>query len=209
MTQVRANMKGVSVVGLNGSLRKDGFTRRAIAVALAGAGQHGCETRMLDLWDYDLPLCDGGDGNDVVKRFRDDVRAAKGIVIGTPEYHGTLSGVLKNALDWLGWNECEGKVVGLVAVAGGALGGIEALSALRIVGRSLHMWVIPDQVLVAHASKAFAGDKPADARLTARLHKVGSEVARFTALHASDQYKEFVEQWQRLQEDPGALRPST
>jgi FMN reductase len=50
------------------------------------------------------------------------------------------AGVLKNALDLMGFEEFEGKVVGLVAVSGGAMGGLSALNGLRDISRALHAW---------------------------------------------------------------------
>ena len=53
-----------------------------------------------------------------VGKLREEVRAAEGIILGTPEYHGGFSGVLKNALDLMGFDEFEGKMMGLVGVSG-------------------------------------------------------------------------------------------
>lgn len=193
-----------SVCALNGSLRPHGMTRRALVVALEGAALCGAHTRLIDLWDYGLPLCDGSDGtHDGVLRLRADVRCAHAMLWGTPEYHGSMSGALKNALDWLGFGECEGKIVGLVSVSGGALGGVEALTALRTVGRSLHAWVVPDQVLIPYAGEAFDGAQPKDPRALQRLHHLGAEVARFAALHGSKHYEQFIQEWQRAQDNPG------
>jgi multimeric flavodoxin WrbA len=61
------------------------------------------------------------------------VRAAQGIILATPEYHGGYSGVLKNALDLMGFEEFEGKVRGLVGVSGGGMGAFGSLNNLRAV----------------------------------------------------------------------------
>ncbi|MGC2034137.1 MAG: NAD(P)H-dependent oxidoreductase, partial [Thermoplasmata archaeon] len=102
------------MAGLCGSLRPDSTTRLALRVALRGAESNGSETRLLDLAAYDLPLCRGKDQEvhypENVHRFRVDVRWGDAIILGTPEYHGSFSGVLKNALDLLGFEEFEGKM---------------------------------------------------------------------------------------------------
>jgi len=64
------------------------------------------------------------------------VKRAQGILLATPEYHGGYSGVLKNALDLMGFDEFEGKMIGLVGVSGGNMGAFGALSSLRSVGRA-------------------------------------------------------------------------
>ena len=65
--------------------------------------------------------------------------------------------MLKNALDLMGFDEIEGKMIGLVGVSGGAMGAFDALNSLRNVGRALHAWVVPEQAAVAEAWKAFDG----------------------------------------------------
>jgi FMN reductase len=80
----------------------------ASQVALEGAKEAGARTHLIDLSEYQLIFCDGkedesGYPKDVFK-LRDDVRAAQGIILVTPEYHGGYSGVLKNALDLMGFD---------------------------------------------------------------------------------------------------------
>jgi NAD(P)H-dependent FMN reductase len=197
----------VDVVGLVGSLRPGSHTRQAVQTALQGARALGADTELLDLSTFDLPACDGhleGEPPAGVVRFRERLRAAHGFVVGTPEYHGSFSGLLKNALDLTGFEEFEGKVVGLVAVSGGALGGSPALAALRPVFRALHAWVIPDEGGIPKADAAFGPDgKPTDPRLTKRLEGVGREVARFAFMRHSQQVKDFVLAWETAAPNPG------
>ncbi len=197
----------IRVVAICGSLRGDSHTRKALAVALEGAKEAGAETLLLDLREYGLAFCTGEDGEEEsagVKRMREEVAAAHGIILGTPEYHGSFSGVLKNALDLMGFDEFEGKMIGLVGVAGGRIGANNALNGLRDVGRSLHAWVLPQQASIAQAWKEFddAGVMK-DERLAARVREVGREVARFASLHEMRQSAEFIELWERSTENPG------
>lgn len=198
----------VRVVGIVGSLRTVSYTRAAVKLALAGAAKLGAETQLIDLRDYALVFCDGEtDDADLppdVLRLRAEVQAADGIILGTPDYHGSYSGVLKNALDLMGFSEFGGKVIGLVAVAGGALGGTNALSCLRTVCRALHGWVVPEQVAVPKASAQFdAEGNPLDESLARRLEKVGQEVARFAYLHSSRHAREFLQEWENAVQNPG------
>src|SRR5262245_55195553 len=138
----------IRVIGLAGSLRPGSTTRLAVLCALHGAAERGANVDLLDLAGYDLPFmgreADGG-GAKAVARFRADLRAADGIVLGSPEIHGSVSGVLKNALDLASSHEFEGRLVGLVGVAGGRMGASDTLGHLRTIGRSLHAWVVPMQ----------------------------------------------------------------
>lgn len=195
----------VRVVGICGSLRAGSHTHQALAVALRGAQEAGAEAQLIELNSYKLPFCDGGDEVPAeVQRLRDDVKRAQGIILATPEYHGGYSGVLKNALDLMGFDELEGKMIGLVSVSGGATGGMPALNTLRSVGRAVHAWVVPEQVGVPHVHEAFddAGHcKNPD--LEKRLKDVGRQVAKFAGLHNSEHFREFLKLWEVSPANPG------
>ena len=198
-----------NIVAICGSLREVSYTRLALQVALRGAEAIGAQTSLIDLRDYDLPFCDGRKDRraypeDVV-RLRHAVRAAQGIILGTPVYHGSYSGVLKNALDLMGFPEFEGRMVGLVGVAGGRTGAVHALNALRAVGRVLHAWVIPEEVSIPTVSRAFdETGQPKDPELEQRLMEVGRQVARFAYLHTSEHALEFLKLWESAPVNPGA-----
>ncbi len=198
----------ILIVGIVGSLRETSYTRMAVRIALAGAAEKGAATKLIDLRDYVLPFCDGSgkeaEGFPDLLRLRKEVAAAHGVILGTPDYHGSYSGVLKNALDLMGFDEFGGKVMGLVGVAGGALGTVNALNDLRKVGRSLHAWVIPQQAAVPQAWKHFndAGELD-DPDYEKRLKEVGRQAARFAALLNSEETRRFLELWERAMPNPG------
>jgi NAD(P)H-dependent FMN reductase len=183
----------------------------ALEIALEGAREVGATTRLIDLRDYDLVFCDGSRNYPPgVMQLRRDVRAAQGIILGTPEYHASYSGVLKNALDLMGFAEFKGKMVGLVGVSGGQMGAANALNSLRTVGRAMHAWVIPEQVSVPEAHRAFdPAGRLEDERLTKRLHEVGRQVARFAYLHTSDRSRAFLEAWENAPPNPGGANWET
>ena len=173
-------------------------------VALAGAAGEGAATQLVDLRDYELPFCTGGSEAETspgVRRLRQSVKEANGILLATPNYHGTLSGVLKNALDLMTMSEFEGKVVGLVGVSGGRMGGASTLNALRAIGRTLHAWVIPWEAWVYDAATAFAADGSLkDASSEQRLKEVGRKVARLTQMLASKEARELLQLWEETDE---------
>jgi FMN reductase len=197
----------IHIAGISGSLRAGSYTRRAVECALQAAAETGAETRLIDLSDYNLVFRAGKDETsypDVV-RLRSEVKQAEGIILGTPEYHGSLSGVLKNALDLMGFDEFEGKMIGLVGVSGGRMGAFDALNTLRNIGRALHAWVIPEQASVPEAWKVFTADgKIADPQMEERLKEVGRQVARFARLHKCESALDFLQNWQKAQANPGA-----
>jgi FMN reductase len=198
----------VTVVGICGSLRPQSLTRIAVRVALAGAEEARAQTRLIDLRHYDLIFCDGKEDEskypaDVFK-LRQEVRQAAGIILGTPEYHGSFSGVLKNAIDLMGFKEFEAKIIGLVGVSGGRLGAVNALNDLRIIGRTLHAWVVPEQVLIPQAWKVIdQSGQVKDRSIEERLRNVGRQVARFGFLHTLETASEFLQAWESAPPNPG------
>ena len=201
----------IEVVGLSGSLRENSYTRLAVELALQGAQERGAHARLLDLREYDLPLFNG-EKNGAAPRgvidLRRAVKSAQGIILGTPEYHGSYSGVLKNALDWMGFDEFEGKMIGLVGVGGGRMGALNALNALRMIGRSLHAWVVPEQISVPEAWRAFHNGRLKDTHLENAVKQVGQQVARFAFLHNSAEVREFLRLWESAPQNPGGGAPT-
>jgi NAD(P)H-dependent FMN reductase len=197
----------IRVVGICGSLRQQSLTRMALKVALDGAAEAGALVQLLDLRDYDLPFVTSDDGPEQsdpnVLRLRADVRPADGMILATPEYHGSFSGVLKNALDLMGFDEFEGKMIGLIGVSGGKMGAFDALNSLRNIGRTLHAWVVPEQASVPEASNVFDSfGEPTNPEIQFRLRQVGSQVARFGRLHKCAA-EEFLDLWEKAPANPG------
>jgi NAD(P)H-dependent FMN reductase len=196
----------IVVAGICGSLRDGSYTRMALAVALRGAAGVGAKTHLIDLRDYELIFAGGGHKTALpgVTRLSSDVKQADGIILATPEYHGSFSGVLKNALDLMGFEEFEGKMLGLVGVSGGNMGASHALNSLRDVGRALHAWVVPEQAGVPEAWKVFnESGTLKDKDLEERLLTVGRQVARFARLHKCAEAGEFLKKWESAASNPG------
>jgi azobenzene reductase len=132
---------------INGSPRKKGRTgivMRSIA--------RKYEIESIDLsGDGAVPLYNGEmeqDHLESVIQLRKRVKEADGVILTSPEYHSGMSGVLKNALDFLGSEHFKHKPVALLAVAGGGKGGINALNNMRTVMRGVYANAIPRQLVL-------------------------------------------------------------
>ena len=167
------------VVAIVGSLRESSYTRLSLLAALDSAERAGATTELLDLREFDLPMLDP-DHEDVgdSARFTERVRKADSILLGTPMYHGSYSGVLKNALDYCGFDEFENKTVGVLAVAGGHFP-ITALEHLRTVCRALNAWVIPHQAAVPSARNAFEDGEFVDEKVETRVRTLGRQAVQY------------------------------
>ena len=184
------NNQPIYVVAICGSLRQGSSTHAALQIALSAAEEAGAEVELLELSEYDL-IFQGSVASESeyppgVFRLREKVKRAHGILLGSPEYHGSFSGVLKSALDLMGFDEFENKVIGLIGVSGGRMGAVNALSMLRTVGTALHAWVVPNDVSIPNSSQAFdANGNLHDAELTTRVKAVGKQVVEFVVLRNS------------------------
>ncbi|SFR53595.1 NAD(P)H-dependent FMN reductase [Halogeometricum rufum] len=175
-------MAQTHVVAVCGSLRDRSYTKLALERALDGVREAGGTGELLDLRAYDLPVFDAdedGQGDSAVVARR--IREADALVLGTPVYHGSYSGVLKNALDHCGFDEFDGKTVGLLAVAGGGFP-VTALEHLRSVCRALNAWVLPHQAALPHVSSQFDGEELADEGLEKRVHVLGRRVVEYARI---------------------------
>lgn len=171
-------------------MRSPSATGKAVQIALEGAEAFGATTEYIDISVLDLPFCDGRIELDTypenVQQFRRAILSAQGLIIGTPEYHNSLTGALKNAIDLCHWDDFAQKMVGVIGVAGGAIGAINAINHTRTVMRGVGAWVVPHQVSIAHSGKTFDQalellDKP----LHDRLHRLGRDVTKFSRLIAA------------------------
>jgi FMN reductase len=162
----------VKIVAIAGSLRPDSTSQMALNLAAQRLEALGAEVEVLDLREMKLPFCDGGDeypDYPDVKRLQEAFSRADGIILATPEYHGSVSGVLKNALDLMSFDQLSGKVAGLISVLGGQPNS-NALNDLRIILRWVHAWCIPEQVAIGQAWKAFSPEgKLLDEKLSQRF----------------------------------------
>jgi FMN reductase len=185
------------VLGIGGSLREGSRTLLALEIALQDAAQVGVETELLDLRELSLPFYDDRKDFDTypesVSTLLNKVRQANGLVLASPVYHGTLSGSLKNALDFLEllnqdkppW--LEGKVIGLISVAGGGPG-INAINSMLYACRALHAWTLPTAVAIPGSAFDSHGQLN-DTATRDRLWKLGREVSQYAAIFADHQTK--------------------
>ncbi len=192
----------LDILAVCGSLNANSTTKMALTLALKGAEEYGADTRMIALRDYKLVFYGEVDEKDYppdVFRLREEIKESDGIIFGSPEYHGSLSGSLKNMLDLMSQEQLEGKIVGLVGVAGGHLGATNSLNTMRTIGRNMHFWVLPQEVSVAESSKIFNDDGTVtDADIEHRLLNIGRQVVKFASVQRSVRQTEFMKLWEGL-----------
>lgn len=151
-----------------GSTRRESHNKKVVKVAADGAYKAGAEITFLDLKDLPMPIYDqdvqeteGFDPN--AHKFQEILLAHDGLLISTPEYNGSIPGVLKNAFDWASRANgtikmgatFKNKVAGIMAASPGGFGGIQCLAHLRDILSVLGVHVLPAQFAVPTIHEAF------------------------------------------------------
>lgn len=150
-----------TLLGLSGSLRRKSTNRYLIRAAGAAYGADFIEA------DLDLPLFNEDIQNNEgipakVQTLADQIAAAEAVVISTPEYNKNLSGVLKNALDWVSRTEGSpwlNKPVAIMSAAAGRAGGERAQNSLRLCMVPFRPLILQGpELFVAQTSQQFDAD---------------------------------------------------
>ena len=147
----------IKIVTICGSVRPGNYTSMALALVLSEfAKRSDVEVDALDLAAFDLPFPGRGARDTSSERFRESVKSATGVVLATPEYHGSFSSVTKLAIENLGFpSVLAGKPVSLLGVAAGQIGAIKSLEHLRSVCSHVGAIVLPSLVSVANVQQLF------------------------------------------------------
>ncbi len=151
---------GATIVIINGSVRPGNYTAMASALVadeIRKDGMFGVD--VIDPAALDLPLPGTRPGDQSTRILMEKVGGAAGVVLATPEYHGSFSSVMKLVIENLGFpSVLSGKPVSLLGVAAGAIGAIKSLEQLRSVTAHIGALPLPLPVSVAFVQKAFAPD---------------------------------------------------
>ena len=192
----------IRITGICGSLSADGATRKALTIALKGAIEYNAATALLELRDFNLVFYGSVQKDEYppdVLELRQTLRNSHGIILATPEYHGSLSGTLKNMLDLMSIEEFETKIVGLIGVAGGHMGAINSLNTMKTICRNLHCWVLPGEVSISNSAQTFDDDGNVnDSAIEERLLSVGRQLVKFASVQRRVQQDEFMKMWRSL-----------
>ena len=174
--------RSIKIVAIKGSVRPNNYTAMALDLALDELKKHSSvSVEIFDPAEIHLyPPGLGGDSPDPVK-MREAVTEATGIILATPEYHGSFSSIMKLAIENLGFpSMMSGKPVALLGVAAGAIGAIKSLESLRGVCSHIGAIVLPGPVSVANCREVFNEDRTCnDERTEARIRGVATNLMHY------------------------------
>jgi len=146
---------GIRIVTLLGTPRAGNFTGKALDLVHDELRRSGVGVETFDPAQMSLGF-PGEDPTEDAKRMQDSVKSASGLVLATPEYHGSFSSMLKLMIENLGFpSAMGGKPVALLGVASGRIGAIKSLEQLRGVCSHVGAIVLPGPVSLAGVNKLF------------------------------------------------------
>ena len=172
---------------LYGSLRERSFSRLCIEEAARLLQFFGCETRIYDPSALPLPDQVAGDDHPAVHELRELSMWSEGHVWCSPERHGQVTGIMKTQIDHLplnmgGMRPTQGRTLAVMQVSAGSQS-FNSVNTLRVLGRWMRMFTIPNQSSVAKAFNEFdAAGRMKPSSYYDRIVDVMEELVRFTVL---------------------------
>ena len=179
------------ILAFAGSTRNDSFNKKLVKVASFGAIEAGADVTVIDLKDFQMPLYDedlekqeGLPPN--VLRLKELMQTHHGFLISSPEYNSSISGVLKNTIDWVSRQgedklpmSCfKDKVSALMSASPERLGGLRGLVHLRAILENMGVLVIPSQIAISQAHEAFdSTDVMKDEKQEIRVKNIGANLS--------------------------------
>lgn len=183
---INERMFFMKITLIAGSNRKDAASTNLLRYIERVLTTNHVSVELIDLLELPLPLYspDAERLHPNVMTLQRAVAEADGLILATPEYHGSVSGALKNALDYLNGSQVGGKPVLSVSSAGGPLG-VSSLTHLQTIVRNLHGINCPAWISIGYGSNSFGSDgAPSDEGVRSRVQDVVSSLVELTKVLA-------------------------
>jgi FMN reductase len=176
------------IVAVGGTLRAGSSTEKAMRHVLSTAERAGARTRLISGAALQLPMYqpENTERTEAARDLVAQLATADGIILGSPGYHGSISGLVKNALDYAEDLRTDvrpylsGRAVGCIATAAGWPGAVNTLGALRDIAHALRGWPTPFGAAINSAESVFDADGTClQPRVAQMLDIIADEVMGF------------------------------
>jgi NAD(P)H-dependent FMN reductase len=145
----------MNVLGVAGSMRQDSYSTLGLRMVLEEAKKYYSESYLLELRDISLPLYDPSgpssndpsfnNSNNVLEKITTALKWADALVLASPDYHGSMSGTLKNFLDYF-WEDFAGKTFGYIIASHEK--GLTVADQMRTAVRQCYGWSMPYNISI-------------------------------------------------------------
>ena len=191
------------IVGVGGTLRVGSTSERALALAIAAAAEMGASTEIFAGPAITLPPYDPSDRQrgPEAKALVAALRRADGVIFSSPGYHGSVSGLLKNAIDYTEDMRADPRVyladraVGIIVCADGIQAMGSTLNSLRSIAHALRAWPTPFAAVVNSGARPFGADGACQStEVEQSLRLVAAQVVEFAQMRIGDSSADVGEQ---------------
>jgi FMN reductase len=179
-----------AIVGIGGTVRSDSTSEAALRVALASSQRAGGRIEFFAAADLVLPFYDprAPGRSESAQRLLAALRAADGVIVSSPGYHGAISGLIKNALDYVedmaGDDRAylSGLPFGCIGIAYGSQAAVTVLANLRTIAHALRAFPTPYGAAIVAGPSIFDHGRCIDADTREQLEMVGQQVVELARL---------------------------
>jgi len=171
----------LKVLGVGSSMRKGSYSTETLRIALEKASQNGAETKFLSLYDNPLPFYhDRSRGNNSnIDLATEMVKGSEAIILATPDYHGSMSGSLKNFLDHF-WSDFAGKTFGYICSSHEK--GLTVMDHMRTAIRQCYGWSLPYGISINSTQDFNSNREITNSRLLMRLNSFSRDLVIYGSL---------------------------
>ena len=182
----------VNVLGVAGSMRKGSFSTHTLKLVLEEAKKYGSDSRVLELREVRLPIYDpsrsvseelyrdvNGNRENVLDTVTAAVKWADAIVLASPDYHGSMSGAMKNFLDYF-WEEFAGKTFGYIIASHEK--GLTVADQMRTSVRQCYGWSMPYNISINGANDFNSAGNPINSILANRIKMLARDLVTYGTL---------------------------
>lgn len=156
----------IKILGVGSSMRENSFSTATLKIGLGLADKHGAETRLLDLQKTQIPIFYSQEKEtDEIKLAKDAVKWADAFILATPDYHGSMSGGMKNFLDYF-WSDFAGKLFGYICASHEK--GLTVMDQMRTAVRQCYGWSMPYGISI-NGEEDFENENLKNLKLQSRL----------------------------------------
>ena len=169
----------LKILGVGSSMRKGSFSTLTLKIGLEFVRKQGMETRLLDLQNTPLPIFYSKEKEtNEIKKVKDAVKWADAFILATPDYHGSMSGSLKNFLDYF-WSDFAGKLFGYICASHEK--GLTTMDQMRTAVRQCYGWSMPYGISI-NGDEDFENGDLKNQKIKARLEMLSRDLVIYGEL---------------------------
>ena len=179
----------INVLGVAGSMRQDSYSTLGLGMVLEEAKKYYSESYLLELRDINLPLYDPSgpssndpsfnNSNNVLEKITTALKWADAVVLASPDYHGSMSGTLKNFLDYF-WEDFAGKTFGYIIASHEK--GLTVADQMRTAVRQCYGWSMPYNISINGEKDFDSKGNLVNSALVKRIKMLARDLVTYGAL---------------------------